>query len=158
MGLIDKIKNVKVLFSKAKKIIIMVFKMANKDLDIYELQRKFKADKEKTVEIYIRDAGYRQCFRLSGGKVVFVENPKKVDGTMETDTKTLLEIFSGEAIVKDTKTGKRKRINWTPMDAYRFGQIKITGEASTNDAWLFFNEVYEQLYPQLQKEFKSIVS
>jgi len=133
------------------KIIATVIQTANKEVNIPEIQKKFNAYQEKTIQFKIPDKNLNLTFRLSKeGKILWVRNPEVIDNTVVMNSNTLFSLLGGKTKVIDPADGSEKFVDYTPQMAWLRGDIQIfslteKGMGSTNDVYLIFTYLMKEL-------------
>ena len=143
-------------------IVNKVISLINKDVDIEGFQEKFNANRGKVIQGRLVDIDRTFHLQVTDGKIRRLKNPEKVDGFFETDCVTLISLFKGKIKVVNPSTMEEKSVEYTPLDAVRYGDIRLGGDASSNDLLLFATAVYKEAYPQvrsaLNEDFRELNS
>ncbi|MCK5612427.1 hypothetical protein KAR91_61715 [Candidatus Pacearchaeota archaeon] len=139
------------------KIMNSVLKIMNKDIDIGELQDKYKATRGKIIEGRFTDIDRKFYLQVMDGSVKRLKNPERIDGWFEADTSTMINIFRGKIKMMNPATGEERFEPYDPIAAVRYGDIRVHGEASSADLLLFANHIYTDVYPQMRKSLNKEV-
>jgi putative sterol carrier protein len=139
------------------KIVNRIISITNRDIDIAELQMKYKATKGKIIQGRLTDVDKVFYIQIHNGSVNRLKEPKNIDGWFETDTSTMINIFMGKIKVMNPATGEEGHIPYDPIAAVRYGDIRVHGDASSADLLLFANHVYKDVYPQMRESLNGEV-
>jgi len=126
------------------KLTVEVLKRANVEIPIKELQKKY-GDKGKIATIYVTDINLPMSFRIKNGKVVYVKDVQNPDITIMLNSNTFISLIIGKTKVFNPVTGETEMVDYTPMDAYLRGDVKIFGSGTTVDAFVVFKYIYETI-------------
>jgi len=126
----------------------------NKEIEVEELEQQY-GGKEKTIQVCIRDKDTNFNFRISEGRLKYVKSPKQVDAKAITDSDTFLSLLSGKTKVIDPVTGEEEIESYTPYDAYLRGRLKVYGKGTTNDMYLLFNYIWDEVQETIEERIGS---
>lgn len=138
-------------------LINQVITVANKRLNIRELQNKYNAKEGRVLQMHIVDIGKKWYFRVMDGKIEILSSPSDIAGGFETNSDTIICLTSGRRKVMHPGTRKLTYQDYTPFDAMQHGDIRIWGEAATNDALLFGQALQKYVYPEIKGELQNSV-
>lgn len=128
--------------------------VANKQVNIEELQERHNAKQERVGALHLTDVDKTYHFRIKDGELEYLTKPDTVDGGVETDTDTIIALAKGERTIMDPATGEERQEEYTPIDAVRLGDLHLWGEAVTNDILLFGRALHESVYPRIQSDLQ----
>ncbi|MEM3264564.1 MAG: hypothetical protein QXH07_01245 [Thermoplasmata archaeon] len=99
---------------------------------------------------YFSDLIYERNFRIGEDTIEIVENPKQIDGLVETDYQTIINISKGE--IRREYRGKIEIKPYTITDAYSEGRLIIIGVGMSNylGDLAVFREIYNTALPDLR--------
>jgi len=152
-----------VFYKLAFKLITLINKVINKDVDVPYLQKKYKATRGTVIEIYITHTPtpskppkmeIRKYFKIKNGKAVLMDEAKP-DATVWCELNTMLNMIKGE--VKREYEGRKWTERYTPLDAWAEGRLTVTSPSRTESGWLsdlelLSREIYSQVFPILKEK------
>lgn len=146
--------------SKAKRfvtdwIVGRIVKYSNSKLDIGYLQRQYRATKGRIGKIVLEDMGKAWNFQVKDGRLRLLEAPDDVDGGFITTSDVVIALARGTAKVMNPATGELTKEEYTPVDALTRGDLRIWGDAATQDALLFAQAIYKDVYPEIRQELNT---
>lgn len=133
------------------KVVNRVISIVNRDIDIAELQDKYKATQGKIIEGRLTDVNRKFYLQVMDGAIRRLKDPDRIDGWFEADTSTMINIFRGKIKMMNPATGEERFEPYDPIAAVRYGDIRVHGEATSADLILFANHIYGDVYPQMRK-------
>lgn len=138
-------------------IINRIVDVSNRRVNIRDLQKKYKAEEGRILEMHVRDLRKKYYLRVMNGRIEYMDkiNPDDLAGGFETSSDSLINLARGVRQRMNPATDEIYEESYTPFDAITHGDIRFWGDAASNDALLFAKAVSEDVYPQLQKELKS---
>ena len=133
-------------------LINQILNVANRQVNIRELQQKYNAQEGRVLQMKIVDINRTWYFRVMEGRIDVLANPKDIAGGFETNSDTVICLATGKR--KRMHPGTREVVlqDYTPFDALTHGDIRIWGEAATNDALLFAKAMRDQVYPTVKEK------
>lgn len=135
-------------------LINQVLNVANRRLNIRELQNKYNAKEGRVLQMHIVDIQKKWYFRVMDGKLELLGNPSDIAGGFETNSDTIICLTSGRRKRMHPGTRKYEYQDYTPFDAMQHGDIRIWGDAATNDALLFGQALQKYVYPEIRGELQ----
>lgn len=132
--------------------------------DIKAMQEKYGAHQEKNIKVIMPDIKRSVVFRVENGSVGYMwkgsdEFEAEIEAYMHTDT--LLNLLAGRLKVLDHMTKEMKYKPYRFFDAIRYGDVKVYGEAASNDAQLAMRvfddglqEMQAELFPEIQEKIE----
>jgi len=152
-----------VFYNLAAKLIGLIYKVINKDIDVPYLQKKYKAVREMVLEIHVTHtpvptkppvADVRRYFVIKDGKAVMMEKAEP-DATMWCELNTMMDMIKGE--VKREYEGRKWTERYTPLDAWAEGKLTVTSPGKTESGWLsdielLSREIYSQVFPIIKEK------
>ena len=135
-------------------VINRIVGLTNKRVDVAALQKAHGAVEGRVTRLRITDLDVNYHFVVKDGKLDFVVKPGVVAGEIETTSDTILCIATGKREVMNPATRARFMKEYTPIDAINYGDLKIRGEAVTNDALLFARAIYTEVAPRLRADLQ----
>jgi hypothetical protein len=151
------------VFNATHGVLTKVMSKANAALDVPTIRLRFNANKGLITEIRTADSRYRNWVQLGDGGLRIMRKPRNTnswgdrtwfgDGLLEfRDYPTLINLIRGKKLRKDLATGKDYWSEYTPQDAYFYGDIRTFGDQASNEALRFILEVWPQIAAQIKAE------
>lgn len=128
--------------------------LANRRVNIRALQARHKAYDARVLEMRVTDLARRWCFRVKEGALEYLADSKEIAGGFEVNSDVLLWLALGKRRHMDPATGAYFEEEYTPLQAITHGDIRIWGDAATNDMLLFVKAIHAEVYPTLQEELQ----
>ena len=138
-------------------IVNSIVSLTNKNLDIAQLQEKYRATKGKIIQGRLTDVNRVFYLQMKDGRIHRLKNPGHIDGYFETTIPTMINIFRGRIKAVHPGTMQECMIDYTPLDAIRFGDAKVWGDASSTDILLGATAVYKEIYPKLRDTINTAI-
>ena len=132
------------------KLIVFTIKHANKDLKIGELQKRYNAYEAATIKVSLTDKNISFAFRISDGKLKYVEAPEKVDGELIMTSDTFISLLAGKRKKTNPATGETTITNYTVQDAWFQGDLTTYGPGATNSTYLFMRDIWQEIQDSIQ--------
>lgn len=139
-------------------IIKRVLTLTNRRVDIRQLQDRHGAHEAKIVRMTLKDLGQDWHFRVKDGSLDLLTGPQKANGGFEATSDSLIALATGRRQMMNPGTGERFWHEYTPIDAITHGDLRVWGDAATNDALLFAKAIYTDVYPKLKEELAATTS
>lgn len=134
-----------------------VLASSNRALDIRQLQQQHGAYGEKVTRLEVTDLKRAWAFRVREGKLELVPESEEAVGGFRTRSDVLIGIALGKRQMRHPGTGEVFEVGYTPLDALRYGDLEVWGDAASNDALLFARAVYRDCYPALRRDLSEAV-
>jgi len=152
-----------IFYRLAYKLIDLIYKIINKEIDVPYLQKKYKATRGMILEIYITHTPkpseppkmeIRRYFKITDGKAVMLENAE-ANTTVWCELNTMLNMIKGEILRE--YDGREWKERYTPLDAWAEGKLTVTSPHNTESGWLsdfelLSKEIYSQLFPIIKEK------
>ncbi len=152
-----------VFYNFAAKLIDLIYKIINKNIDVPSLQKKYNATRETVLEIYITHTPrptkppkmeFRRYFKIKDGRAIMM-NEAEPNATVWCELHTMINMIKGE--VTREHEGRKWKENYTPLDAWGEGKLTVTSPGKTESGWLsdmelLSREIYSQVFPVIRRE------
>lgn len=152
-----------VFHNLASKLLNLIFKVINKDIDVPYLQKKYKATRGVIFEIYVTHTPIptkppvmevRKYFKIQDGHAVMMDEAE-ASSTVWCELNTMLNMIKGE--VEREYQGRHWKENYTPLDAWAEGKLTVTSPSRTESGWLsdmelLSREIYSQVFPLIKEK------
>lgn len=156
-------KSGSVFYNLAAKLINLIYKIINKEIDVPYLQKKYKAVREMVLEIHVTHtpvpskppvAEVRRYFMIKDGKAIMMEHAEP-NATVWCELNTMLNMIKGE--VKREYDGRTWKEKYTPLKAWAEGKLKVDSPGRTESGWLsdmelLSREIYSQVFPIIKEK------
>lgn len=158
-----------VFYKLAFKLITLIHKVINRDVDVPYLQKKYKATRGTVIEIYVTHTPVpskppvmeiRKYFKIENGKAVLMDEAKP-DATIWCELNTMLNMIKGE--IKREYEGRHWKERYDPLTAWAEGRLTVTNPGHSETGWLsdlelFSREIYSEIFPKIKKEIGDKIS
>jgi len=105
-----------------------------KNIDVSSMRSKYNFTKKRVVRIYIIDANKYYTFQLrDDGLKVLLTNPTPDAIIIMEQLCTFKHLRLGKKAGMDPANGAKIMMRYTPWESWRMGDIKSSGDGSTND-------------------------
>jgi hypothetical protein len=152
-----------VFYNLASKLINLIYKVINKDVDVPYLQKKYNAVRGMVLEIHITHTPVptrppvmeiRKYFKIENGKAVMLDQAEP-NASMWCELNTMLNMIKGE--VRREYQGRKWTEKYTPLDAWAEGKLTVTSPGRTESGWLsdlelLSKEIYSQVFPKIKEK------
>ncbi|MEM3986802.1 MAG: hypothetical protein QXR39_08505 [Candidatus Methanomethylicia archaeon] len=145
------------------KIFLLVQNLIKNKFNLQSLKKLYNAHGESIIEVriyydkYLTDLIFQGYFKIGNDTIEKIDNPKKVDGRVDTDYQTILNIAKGE--IRREYQGHVYTEPYSVLDAFSEGRLVITGITMSEylgDLALFQHIYYETL-PDLRKYINEVI-
>lgn len=114
--------------------LIKLILLVSRSVDIESLRTKYGLEREKIMRIYVLDADKYYTLKVENGKLMVKMFDPKPDVTVVINQLcTFKHLRLGMKSGMDPATGAKCMLKYTPMHAWRMGDISSYGDSSTND-------------------------
>ena len=138
-------------------IIAKSIKRMSKRKNITELQLKYGVLKEKAVRLQFTDVQRAIYLRVKEGVMEIDMERESYDINCFLTFDTFMNIIYKRQKRLNPKTGRQELLPYTFLDAYRYDDIIIEGEASLNDVKVFVR-IFDDHVDEIKQEMSEIES
>lgn len=152
-----------VFYKLAAKLINLIYKIINTEVDVPYLQKKYKATRGVIFEFYITHTPnptkppimeFRKYFKIQDGKAIMMDEAEP-NATVWCELNTMLNMVKAE-ITREYE-GRKWIEKYTPLDAWAEGKLTVTSPGRTESGWLsdmelLSREIYAQVFPIIKEK------
>lgn len=156
-------KTAGIFYKLASKILNMIYKIVNREVNVPYLQKKYKATRGTILEICVTHtpnptkppvARVSKYFKIENGKAIMLDEAEP-NATVWCELDTMLNMIKGE--VEREYQGRKWKEGYTPLDAWAEGRLTVESPRKRESGWLsdlelLSREIYSQVFPILKKE------
>lgn len=127
--------------------------LANRKANLAEVQKRHNAFQGRVCQMRVTDLNQVWHFRLGDGRLEYIRAPGKVHGGFELSSDVIIGLVLGKRLYADPSDPKRTwEAAYTPLDAVNYGEVRIWGDAVSNDMLLLSRHIYREIYEPLKDE------
>jgi hypothetical protein len=156
-------KSNSVFYKLAARLINLIYKIINREVNVPYYQQKYKAIRGAILEIYITHTPVptkppvmeiHKFFKIQDGHAVMLDEAEP-NAIVWCELNTMLNMIKGE-ILREYE-GKKWTEKYTPLDAWAEGKVKITNPGNSESGWLsdlelLSRELYSEIFPLIKEK------